>query len=442
MTYCRRDPLPLLLALVICCQVVGCATTYTPQALISPLPPQRIHTDQRENVSVSTAILTDQEANVLYGVDLAEAGLQAIWLRIDNRSDHSHWLLVSALDMDYFEPDEAATLFHWRLDEEDELSAVSRFRELSIPLKTSAGTVNEGYVLAPRHEGGRYVPVLLMGEGHALHFGFSVPLLDREFDLDNLRMEVLRGVADLPDLDSEELRSHLRELPCCTTDEDGERNGDPVNLVLLGRSADILSALTRSGWSFTHRISFDTARRMVGAAISGNPYPVAPISPLYLFDRSQDVAMQRARSNILQRNHLRLWLAPFRFEGKPVWVGQVSRDIDVKVTIKSPTLTTHVIDPNVDEAREALLQSLLISGAVRSFGFVAGAPFATVLEPGSNLSGDPFFSDGLRLVVRVSTHGSTALHDVEFYDWRDSEDPLQTNRAGPSGVSAPAPDPP
>ena len=42
---------------------------------------------------------------------------------------------------------------------------------------------------------------------------------------------------------------------------------------------------------------------------------------------------------------MRLWLAPFRFEDRPVWIGQVSRDIGVKITPKSPTLTTHVIDP-------------------------------------------------------------------------------------------------
>ncbi len=430
MAFFRRGLLSTALALYAICLLAGCATTYTPQALESPLSPERIHTDQRENVIVSTAILADQEAQLLYGVDLAEAGLQAIWLRIDNRSDHSHWLLVSALDMDYFEPDEAATLFHWRLDEEDEERAIRRFRELAMPFKTVAGTVNEGYVLAPRHEGGRYVPILLMGESHALNYGFSVPLLDSEFDVDTLKMEVLRGVADLPDIDLATLRSRLRELPCCTTDEDGEDEGDPLNLVLLGEATDVMAALTRSSWSFTHRVNFDTVRRMVGAAISGNPYPVAPISPLYLFDRSQDIAMQRARSNIFQRNHLRLWLAPFRFDGKPVWVGQVSRDIDVKATIKSPTLTTHVVDPNVDEARESLLQSLLISGAVRRFGFVSGAPKATVVAPGSNLTGDPFFSDGLRLVVQISTHGSTALQDVEFYDWRDSEDPLGGNESG------------
>jgi len=80
----------------------------------------------------------------------------------------------------------------------------------------------------------------------------------------------------------------------------------------------------------------------------------APVSSLYAFGRKQGIALQRGRSNISQRNHMRLWLAPFRCEGQPVWVGQVSRDIGVKLTRKSPTLTNARDDPVVDESREYL----------------------------------------------------------------------------------------
>jgi hypothetical protein len=43
-----------------------------------------------------------------------------------------------------------------------------------------------------------------------------------------------------------------------------------------------------------------------------------PVSPLNLFGRKQDIALQKARKDIHQRNHLRLWLAPFRVEGEEV----------------------------------------------------------------------------------------------------------------------------
>jgi hypothetical protein len=108
------------------------------------------------------------------------------------------------------------------------------------------------------------------------------------------------------------------------------------------------------------------------------------------------------RRSISQRNHMRLWLAPFRCEQHPVWIGQVSRDIGVKVTPKSPTLTTHVIDPQVDATREYLLHSLIGGGFVDRFGFVAGSAAGTPSQPRMNLTGDPYHGDGMRLVVMLS----------------------------------------
>ena len=404
-----------------------------------PLPEEafgdNIHSLTRHDVTVSTTILQDGQAESVFGVDISDVGLQAIWLRIENRSDHSHWLLVSRLDPNYFAPDEAAVLFHARLGAEDEARLTRHFRELAIPLKTAAGQTHEGYVLAPRHEGGRYLAVSLAGERHSVNFGFAVPLPDGDFDYEELHPVAIYGDIVRPDLDLEQLRSELRGLPCCTADGQGNVSGDPLNLVLIGDREDMVAALSRGGWSFTHRIDINTVRRLVASAISGAAYPVAPISPLYFMDRPQDLALQRARNTIVQRNHLRLWLAPFRFQGKSVWVGQVSRDISVKATLLSPTFTTHVIDPNVDEAREHLLQSLMVAGAVERFAFVAGVPPASPSDPHFNLTEDPYFTDGLRLVAQVSGPTTTPLEEVEFLDWQDSQDPIgktqATSTAGP-----------
>jgi len=36
-------------------------------------------------------------------------------------------------------------------------------------------------------------------------------------------------------------------------------------------------------------------------------------------------------------------------EGLPAWVGQVSRDIGVRFTLKTSNLTTYIVDADVDE---------------------------------------------------------------------------------------------
>jgi hypothetical protein len=412
--------------------LAGCAASFDPQPVDIRSGPGEIQSHTEQNITVSTTILSDELASRHYGVDLADFGLQAIWLRIENRSQHAHWLLVSALDADYFPPDEAAVLFHPGLAKEEEQAVTRHFRELAIPLKSNPGGVTEGFVLAPRHEGGRYVVVKLASNQGILDFGFAVTLPDGDFDFERLDPARIYGDRELPDLALDPLREALRALPCCVKDATGERNGDPLNLVMIGDVGDLLASMSRAGWSFTHRIDLGTVQRMIGAAISGQAYPVAPVSPLYFQGRPQDMALQRARNTIVQRNHLRLWLAPFRFEGRSVWVGQISRDIGIKATTLSPTLTTHVIDPNVDEAREHLLQSLMVAGAIERFAFVRGMPPASQAEPNQNLTGDPYFTDGLRFVVMLSENGATPPEDVEFLEWQSSADPIRDAQEKPA----------
>jgi hypothetical protein len=89
-----------------------------------------------------------------------------------------------------------------------------------------------------------------------------------------------------------------------------------------------------------------------------------------------------------------------RFEGQPVWIGQISRDIGVRFTMK--TITTHKIDANVDETREFLVEDLFYAQALSGIGYVAGVGEAPYDEPRGNLTGDPYFTDGLRVVMWVS----------------------------------------
>ena len=124
--------------------------------------------------------------------------------------------------------------------------------------------------------------------------------------------------------------------------------------------------------------------------------------------------MQKTRGTIHERNHLRLWLAPVQFQGKLVWVGQISRDIGVRFTTK--TIVTHKIDPDVDETRSYLSQDLLYSQVLSKFAFVKGVGAASIESPRQNLTGDPYFTDGLRIMLWVSSK-PVAFEKVEFIEW-------------------------
>ena len=140
--------------------------------------------------------------------------------------------------------------------------------------------------------------------------------------------------------------------------------------------------------------------------------------------------MQKARDNIHQRNHLRLWLSPMRYRGKPVWVGQISRDIGTRLTIHSPTFTTHKIDPDVDEARGALSEDMAYSQNLTKIGFVRGVGAAPQNAPRDNLTTDPYYTDGFRQVLVFDRH-PTSLSEIEFFPWRTGDTQKDAIQGGP-----------
>lgn len=450
----RGGTLLLLVILVISLGACASKTSFVPERLIPPDELTGVQTKTLNDVTVSVSILTDEQAQTHFGVDLGSKGLQALWIKVRNGRNGRLWFIQNTLDPDLYTADEAALMMEEHVPKSEYEILHQHFRDESIRLAMETKTITEGFVFLPKTEGGRYVDIRLTGDAYEVEnaklsesaatglpsdieiwefrFGFALPLPDGDFDYERLDIEHAYPGMVLPDLDLENLRFALEQLPCCATDNTGEDNADPLNIIIVGESADLLNTLTRCGWSFTHRISLSSVGRMIGSAIQGEAYPVAPVSSLYVFDRKQDFALQRARSNISQRNHMRFWMAPFTYQERQVWIGQISRDIGIKLSTKSPSLTTHVIDPEVDLAREYLLHSLLAEGFVEKFGFVKGSNAATRTQPASNLTGDPYFSDGLRLVIMLSPN-PLPLVEIRNLRWEQSSAPVAEGQSEEAG---------
>ncbi len=185
--------------------------------------------------------------------------------------------------------------------------------------------------------------------------------------------------------------------------------------MLIGRPRDVYTAFLRAGWDETETITGSTTWKTIQSFFSGADYRYSPVSSLYALGRAQDVAFQWTRDSIHERNHLRLWMTRYTFQGTPIWIGQISRDIGVRLTRK--TITTHKIDPQVDETREYLLENLAQAQALKAFGYARGVGKVAQDDPRGNLTGDPWFTDGLRLVLWISSE-PVAISDIEFLDWR------------------------
>jgi len=361
-------------------------------------PNDRLYEQREGPLLVRSAVPSAEETRKIFGTNLYRQNVQPVWIEVSNEGDTSLVLSPMGLDPDYYSPRETAhrSTAGSSLAERNRDFEASGIGSLVVP----AGSRQSGYVFTRVDEGTKSFNVDVLGDGIGYQFTFFVPVPGLRLDHHEVSLAELYDKDERRDLDLPELLAELEALPCCVKDGKGKDDGDPLNLVLIGNPLTLYRAFLRAGWDETETINRASLWRTALSAIAGSSYRYSPVSALYVFGRPQDIALQRARGSIHLRNHLRLWLTPYTFKGEPVWIGQISRDIGVRFTAR--TITTHKIDPNVDETRDFLLEDLAYADAIAEFGYVDGVGAAPYEEPRRNLTGDPYFTDGQRLIMRFS----------------------------------------
>ena len=384
----------------------------------------RAQSGTQGQVRVSAAALSADESAAVYGSPLADKLIQPVWIQVENQDNVPYWLMFAGLDPNFFPASEAAEAMAVRSSPRKLAGLDRRFSELAFRNPVPPGGTVSGFVLTNLQEGVKLLQIDLFADRRSRSFSLLAPVPGLRTDYKESgvfdRDYVAPGGSVINFTSDAEFTAALESLPCCATNEDGSRNGDPLNLVIIGGIEDAFPSLVRRGWSPTEVTWKGSVMRIMRSAMSRERYPYAPISNLYLFDRPQDIALQKARDNIHQRNHLRLWRSPMLYHGKPVWVGQVSRDIGSRLTIHSPTFTTHKIDPDVDEAARALMEDLVYSQALRAIGLVKGVGAAPKSAPRENLTTDPYYTAGMRSVLLFDST-PTSLTEIEVLPWQPFE---------------------
>ena len=384
----------------------------------------RAQSGTQGQVRVSAAALSADESAAAYGSPLADKLIQPVWIQVENNDNVPYWLMFAGLDPNFFPASEAAEAMALRSSPRKLAELDRRFSELAFRNPVPPGGTVSGFVLTNLHEGVKLLQIDLFADRRSRSFSLLAPVPGLRTDYKESKVfdrdYVAPGGSVVNFTSDAEFTAALESLPCCATNEDGSRNGDPLNLVIIGGIEDAFPSLVRRGWSPTEVTWKGSVMRIMRSAMSRERYPYAPISNLYLFGRPQDIALQKARDNIHQRNHLRLWRSPMLYHGKPVWVGQVSRDIGSRLTIHSPTFTTHKIDPDVDEAARALMEDLVYSQGLRAIGLVKGVGAAPKSAPRENLTTDPYYTAGMRSVLLFDST-PTSLTQIEVLPWQPFE---------------------
>jgi hypothetical protein len=398
----------------------GCAS-FNPRSFEQVGFERRARSTTDGGVKVSVVALSEDETKGAMGVDLAGQGIQPVWIKIENHESIGFVVPPIVIDHDYFSPTEAAWQVHGWLSGATNARMDAYLLKLRLPLRVGPGETISGFVFTNLDQGVKYVSIECVSSGalQVRRFTFlaAVPGLTTDYEAADYQEPPWNRVykpVDIRNLNEAAFRVWVETLPCCVLGGDRRTPGDPLNVVLVGEGPIVALALARQGWHVTEAITLGSDWLTVSSFLFGSRYRYGPVSALYFFGRHQDLAVQKARSSVNLRDHMRLWRAPVNLNGTPVWVGQTSRDIGVRLTTK--TIVTHKIDPDVDSARWYLMQDMFYSQSLRQFAFANGVGRVPQGSPRVNFTGDPYWTDGLRLVMWLSNE-PISYHKVQNEQW-------------------------
>jgi len=177
--------------------------------------------------------------------------------------------------------------------------------------------------------------------------------------------------------------------PVLTAKRDGTP-GDPINLCLTGTRDELIRAFYAAGWVSADPVTARSAMRIGVSVVLNRPYPSAPVSDLYLFGRTQDIAFERSvNGSARSRHHVRFWQAGCDSTARPVWLGSGTFDARVGRSPATGRLT-HRIASAVDAERDTILADLTRAGGLTDASVAPrSAPFSA-----RNGEGDCYFTDG------------------------------------------------
>ncbi len=196
---------------------------------------------------------------------------------------------------------------------------------------------------------------------------------------------------------------HFTTYPKITQTQSGA-DGDPINMVFVGRKDQIMHSFLQAGWLLPDPITLQTSEKIAVASLAHRSYPTAPVSNLSVFGRVQDLAFEKPTNDVQNRGHIRLWKTGRLINGQLVWVGQASYDRGIELS-GTNHLPTHHIAPTVDLERNAVGSDLEKTGLVTE---ESEGAFTPPILYARNGGGDYYESDGDVLVINY-THAPIQL---------------------------------
>jgi hypothetical protein len=199
-----------------------------------------------------------------------------------------------------------------------------------------------------------------------------------------------------PVADEQALAELVAAEPFQTQAQDPPRPSDITNLLLIGSEEQIRQAFAEAGWSPAAGLNAGTKFETLRALAEDRAYREAPVSLLTLEGKPPDMVFEKLNNTFAKRHHLRIWLRPAKYGGRPVWAAAATHDTGISFSQQNHTFI-HRIDPQIDRERAKVVNDLLFTGKVASVELVERP---AVPQHSHNATGDAIETDA-RIAVLV-----------------------------------------
>lgn len=202
----------------------------------------------------------------------------------------------------------------------------------------------------------------------------------------------------LADNDRAQIGALLAVVPTRTYAAYSSRPSDLVNVMFIGSRNNLVTAFEAAGWVEPRPPSLRTHIRSIRAVADGHGDSTAPMSDLLVEDQKADMSWQKSFNDMSKRHHIRIWKQPATWNGRQVWIGAATHDIDFAFW-RPGTAMTHKIAENVDDERDKVVNDLLFTSCASVLDTPERADIPAFTR---NATGDPMQTDTRLAILQVN----------------------------------------
>jgi hypothetical protein len=207
-----------------------------------------------------------------------------------------------------------------------------------------------------------------------------------------------RAVGELTGDQREELARAAAAMPYRTEAPGSGRSSDLTNVLLIGSHDQIVAAFAAAGWMQADRASLRGRIHWLRAVAELRGDGVAPMSMLLLNGAEPDMSWQKGLNDVSKRHHIRMWRQESTWQGREMWIGAATRDIDFAYLRPGGRLS-HKIEENVDQERDKVAYDLAFTSCGNLLDWTDRADFPRFAR---NATGDPIITDGRMAVIELN----------------------------------------